>query len=172
MNKSTFFLGIFFLTSVTFCKADNSSINDSLFLALQNDSIAEYYKAIDQLDSAILYKNEASIIYSHIYNESDTLYTDCLYELACLNYDAQHFKSAITLFEKIERLQEKYKIYDVEGHSLIIAHLSLSYAHMEYYPQAIKTCKMLLELKEKNESSVDFSYEEILGYLSNYYSAD
>ena len=148
-----------------------SRVND-FKIAVKNDSIAECYTKINQLDSAIIYKKLATDKYSKIYEESDTLYTNCLYELGCLYFDAQQYEEAICCFEKIENLQEKYNLYDPSGHSLVLAHLSLSYAYIEAYQQAIRVCKVLLELKEKNITTVDFSYIEILGYLTNYYLAD
>lgn len=144
---------------------------DSLYMAQKNDSIAEYYSSINELDSAISYKTKALSVYYHVYEKSDTLLTDCMYDLACMHFDAQHYKDVITLLEEVEKYQKNYNLYDAAGHSLILAHLSLSYAYMEHYPMATKYCEELLSLKKENDE-VFFSYIEILCYLVNYYLAD
>ena len=146
--------------------------NDMLNTALANDSIAEYYTSINKLDSAIYYKSKVLDIYSQIYEESDTLYTDCIYDIACLHFDAQHYKKAVLLYEAIEKMQTTYNMYDASGYSLVLAHLSLSYAYLEDYSQAIRVCDKLLALKKQNDSDVDFGYVEILEYLVSYYMAD
>ena len=126
--------------------------NEKLDAALKDDSIAEYYTSINELDSAIYYKSKVLDVYSQIYEESDTLYTDCIFDMACLHFDAQHYKTAISLFETIDKLQDKYNMYTAWGYSTLLAHLSLSYVYLESYAQAIQICEKILALK-KNGSS-------------------
>ena len=170
MNRYVVLLAILMFSFTGQSKAANES--DSLLLAYKADSIAEAFINLNQLDSAIFYKTEALSKYYHVYEKSDTLLTDCMYDLACMHFDAQHYKDAISLLEEVEQLQKTYNMYDATGHSLVLAHLSLSYAYIESYPYAIKYCEELLTLKKNNEDDVDFSYIEILGYLVNYYIAD
>lgn len=146
--------------------------NEKLDAAQKDDSIAEYYTSINELDSAIYYKSKVLDVYSQIYEESDTLYTDCIYDIACLYFDAQHYKMAVLLFESIEKLQKTYNMYDASEYSLILAHLSLSYAYLEDYFQAIRACEKLLALKKQNDLEVDLGYVEILEFLVSYYMAD
>ena len=166
----------FVITFILFCGFFNQSKaareNDSLLIAAEAESISAKYIKQNQLDSAIYYKEKALSAYCHVYEKSDTLLTDCMYELACLHIDAQHYRDAISLLEEVEKLQKTYNLYDADSYSLVLAHLSLSYAYIESYPFAIKYCEELLTLKKNNEDEVGFSYIEILGYLVNYYIAD
>lgn len=170
MNRFVVLLAILMVSFTGQSKVANES--DSLQLAFKADSIAEAFIKLNQLDSAIFYKTEALSTYYHVYEKSDTLLTDCMYELACMHFDAQHYKDAITLLDEVEQLQKAYNLYDATGHSLVLAHLSLSYAYIEDYSMATNYCEELLSLKKNNENDVDFSYIEILGYLVNYYIAD
>lgn len=167
------YIPIFIIFCLGFGNKAKAAYNiDSLLVAYEADSIAEYYLSLNLLDSAISYKTKALSVFSRVYEKTDTLLTDYMYELALLFFDAQQYNSAILLFNEIEHLQKQYSLYDASGHSLILAHLSLAYAYVEAYSSAIQYCEELLSLKNENEDDVDFSHVEILDFLVNYYLAD